>query len=132
MSRSLFFSLGSDGKLSPATAMEQAVLEVLAVPDDYTDSGALEIAESVLRSGAIENRARTGILCRDCAQGRHCCGAILGDLRHEPGRSQHRGRLVQAHPPQVRNLDHARGDACGRGPRGGWSLCGTRIGRLLR
>jgi len=60
MSRSLFFSLGSDGKLSHAPAMEQAVLEVLAVPDDYSDSGALEIAESVLRSGAIENRARTG------------------------------------------------------------------------
>ncbi|HUJ76797.1 MAG TPA: hypothetical protein VL359_18175, partial [bacterium] len=36
------------------------VLEVLAIPDDYTDASARVIAESVLNSGAIENRARVG------------------------------------------------------------------------
>ena len=60
MSRSLFFTLGSDAKLSPANAMEHAVLEVLTIPDDYTDSAVQEIASSVLQAGAIENRARTG------------------------------------------------------------------------
>lgn len=60
MSRSLFFTLGSDARLGPAASMEHAVLEVLTIPDDYTDLAVLEIAESVHRSGAIENRARTG------------------------------------------------------------------------
>jgi len=60
VNRSLFFTLENDAKLGLATAMEHAVLEVLTVPDEYTDSAAQEIAESVLKSGAIENRARTG------------------------------------------------------------------------
>lgn len=60
MNRSLFFTLEGDAKLGVATAMEQAVLEVLTVPDDYTDSAVQEIAESVLQSGAIESRARAG------------------------------------------------------------------------
>ncbi len=40
--------------------MENAVLEVLTIPDDYTDASARQIADSVFNSGAIENRARTG------------------------------------------------------------------------
>ncbi len=60
MNRSLFFGLEEGAKLGLATAMEHAVLEVLAVPDEYTDSAAREIAESVLSSGAIESRARGG------------------------------------------------------------------------
>ena len=60
MNRSLFFTLEGDTKLGLARAMEHAVLEVLTVPEEYTDSVAQEIAESVLRSGAIESRARTG------------------------------------------------------------------------
>ena len=60
MNRSLLFALEEGSKLGLATAMEQAVLEVLTVPDDYTDSAVREIAESVLRSGAIEGRARVG------------------------------------------------------------------------
>jgi hypothetical protein len=60
VNRSLFFTLEGDAKLGLATAMEHAVLEVLTVPDDYSDAAAQEIAESVLRSGAIESRARTG------------------------------------------------------------------------
>ena len=57
---SLYLTMGIDGKLAVATTMEHAVLEVLAVPDDYTETSALEIAESVINSGAIENRARSG------------------------------------------------------------------------
>ena len=60
MNRSLFFTVGDDGKLRAATSMGHAVLEVLAVPDDHSDASALEIAESVVQSGVIENRARTG------------------------------------------------------------------------
>jgi hypothetical protein len=60
VNRSLFFTLENDAKLGLATAMEHAVLEVLTVPDEYTDSAAQEIAESVLKSGAIEGRARAG------------------------------------------------------------------------
>jgi hypothetical protein len=60
LNRSLFFTLENEKKLGLATTMEHAVLEVLTVPDDYTDSAAQQIAESVLLSGAIENRARTG------------------------------------------------------------------------
>ena len=60
MSRSLFFTLEDGIRLGVAAAMEHAVLEVLTVPDDYTDSAVLEIAESVLKSGAIESRARAG------------------------------------------------------------------------
>jgi len=40
--------------------MDHAVLEVLSVPDDYTDAAAQQIAESVLTSGVIESRARAG------------------------------------------------------------------------
>ena len=49
-----------DGKLGAAATMESAVLEVLTVPEDYTNDSAQLIAESVLNSGAIENRARAG------------------------------------------------------------------------
>jgi len=55
MTRSLYFSIGVDRKLGLATAIENAVLEVLTVPDDYTDASAQQIAESVLNSGVIEN-----------------------------------------------------------------------------
>ena len=60
MNRSLFFTLENDAKLGLATAMEHAVLEVLTVPDEYSDAAAQAIAESVLNSGAIESRARSG------------------------------------------------------------------------
>ncbi len=60
MNRSLFYTVGVDGKLMAATTMGHAVLEVLAVPDDQADASALEITESVLQSGVIENRARAG------------------------------------------------------------------------
>ena len=60
MTRSLFFCIQIDGKLGAATTMENAVLEVLTVPDDYTNDSAQMIAESVLNSGAIVNRARVG------------------------------------------------------------------------
>ena len=60
MNRSLFYTIGADGKLMAATSMEHAILEVLAVPDDHTDASALEITESVLKSGVIEDRARAG------------------------------------------------------------------------
>ena len=60
MNRSLFFAKGEDAKLGVATTMEHAILEVLTVPDDYSDSAVQEIAESVLGTGAIEARARLG------------------------------------------------------------------------
>jgi len=60
MTRSLFFAIETDGKLGTAPSMDNAVLEVLTIPDDYTDASARLIAESVLNSGAIENRARAG------------------------------------------------------------------------
>ena len=60
MNRSLCFTMGVDQELAKATTMGHAVLEVLSVPDDYTDASALQIAGIVIKSGAIENRARTG------------------------------------------------------------------------
>ena len=60
MTRSLLFRIEVDGRLGAATAMENAVLEVLTIPDDYTNDSAQLIAESVLNSGAIVNRTRVG------------------------------------------------------------------------
>jgi len=60
VTRSLFFTLEDGARLGLATAMEHAVLEVVTVPDDYTDAAVQEIAQSVFKSGAIENRARAG------------------------------------------------------------------------
>ena len=58
--RSLCFTVGADGKLGHATSMEHAVLEVLLVPDDYTEAATGQIADSVMESGVIEGRARAG------------------------------------------------------------------------
>jgi hypothetical protein len=60
MNRSLCFSIESNERLRPATTMESAVLEVLTVPDDYSDAAVQTIAETVLSAGAIERRTRTG------------------------------------------------------------------------
>ncbi len=60
MNRSLYFSLEREATLTPAAAMEHAVLEVLAVPEEYSDAAARQIAETVFNSGAIETRARAG------------------------------------------------------------------------
>ncbi len=51
----------SNKSLGPAATMESAILEVLAVPDDYSDAAVKTIAETVLSSGAIKSRTRTGI-----------------------------------------------------------------------
>jgi hypothetical protein len=40
--------------------MEQAIIEVLAVPDDYPDESALQITDSVHKAGILEVRARVG------------------------------------------------------------------------
>jgi len=60
LTRSLYFAVEEHGKLGAATVMDHAVLEVLTVPDDYTDDAVRLIAESVFNSGAIEGRARSG------------------------------------------------------------------------
>ena len=60
MNRSLYFGLEQEATLTPAAAMEHAVLEVLAVPEEYTDAAARYIAETVFNAGAIETRARLG------------------------------------------------------------------------
>jgi len=61
MTRTLCFSMErGEGKLRLADAMESAVLEVLTVPEDYSDGAAQDIAETVFASGAIEGRARAG------------------------------------------------------------------------
>jgi hypothetical protein len=58
--RNLYFTVGPDGKLALATTMQHAVLEVLSIPEDYENDSALQIAESVFNSGAIESRVRAG------------------------------------------------------------------------
>jgi hypothetical protein len=58
--RSLYFALDSSATLSVATSMESAVVEVLSVPEDYTDEAALQIVDSVHKAGILELRARTG------------------------------------------------------------------------
>ena len=60
MNRSLYFSLEPDRSLVPAATMESAILEVLTIPDDYSDAAVQSIAESVLSSGAIKSPARSG------------------------------------------------------------------------
>jgi hypothetical protein len=60
MTRSLYFAVQADGRLGVPATMEQAALEVLSVPEDHTGASVLEIAESVVKSGAIALRARAG------------------------------------------------------------------------
>ena len=60
VTRSLYFTTDPTGALALATSMEHAIVEVLAVPDDYPDSAALQITESVHKAGILEGRARTG------------------------------------------------------------------------
>jgi len=61
MTRTLCFSMElGKSKLRLADSMESAVLEVLTVPEDYSDGAVQAIAEIVFASGAIEGRARAG------------------------------------------------------------------------
>lgn len=60
MTRSLYFTTDPAGALALATTMEHAIVEVLAVPEDYPDSAALQITESVHKAGILEVRARAG------------------------------------------------------------------------
>jgi hypothetical protein len=60
VTRSIYFARQDDGTLSLATSMEHAIIEVLSIPDDYTDGQAQQIAESVYKAGIIVGRARTG------------------------------------------------------------------------
>ncbi len=60
MTRSLYFAVEVDGKLEAATTMDHAVLEVLTVPEEYSNDDVRLIAESVFNSGVIETRARSG------------------------------------------------------------------------
>ena len=58
--RSLYFTTQTDGSLGLATTMEHAIIEVLGVPEEYTDAASLQIAESVHKAGLLEVRARAG------------------------------------------------------------------------
>jgi hypothetical protein len=60
LTRSLYFTTDPSGALALATTMEHAIVEVLAVPEDYPDSAALQITESVHKAGILEVRARAG------------------------------------------------------------------------
>jgi hypothetical protein len=60
VNRSLFFTTGPEGSLVLATAMEHAIIEVLAIPEDYPDEAAQQITESVHKAGILEVRARAG------------------------------------------------------------------------
>jgi hypothetical protein len=40
--------------------MEQAIVEVLSIPEEYSDEAALLIAETVHKAGILETRARVG------------------------------------------------------------------------
>jgi hypothetical protein len=60
VTRSIYFARQDDGSLSLATSMEHAILEVLSIPEDYSDSAAQQIAESVYKAGILVGRARTG------------------------------------------------------------------------
>lgn len=56
----MYFTADPSGALALATSMEHAIVEVLAVPEDYPDETALQIAETVHKAGILEVRARTG------------------------------------------------------------------------
>ena len=58
--RSLYFTTQTDGSLGLATTMEHAIIEVLGVPEEYTDDAAQQITEIVHKAGVIVGRARTG------------------------------------------------------------------------
>jgi hypothetical protein len=60
LTRSLYFTTDPAGALALATTMEHAIVEVLAVPEDYPDTAALQITESVHKAGILEVRARAG------------------------------------------------------------------------
>jgi hypothetical protein len=60
VNRSLFFTTNPEGSLVLATAMEHAIIEVLAIPEDYPDEAAQQITESVHKAGILEVRARAG------------------------------------------------------------------------
>ena len=60
MTRSLYFTTDAAGALALATSMEHAIVEVLAVPEDYPDEAALQITETVHKAGILDVRARVG------------------------------------------------------------------------
>ncbi len=60
MTRSLYFTADPSGVLTLATSMEHAIVEVLAVPDDYPDDAAVQITETVHKAGILDVRARAG------------------------------------------------------------------------
>jgi hypothetical protein len=60
VTRSIFFTIDPAGALALATSMEHAIVEVLAVPEEYPDTAALQITESVHKAGILEARARAG------------------------------------------------------------------------
>ena len=57
MTRILRFNRAVHGSLQPAPAGGGAVLEVLTIPEDYTDAAVQAIAETVFTSGAFEGLA---------------------------------------------------------------------------
>ena len=60
MTRSLYFTTDPAGSIVLATSMEHAIIEVLAIPEDYADEAAQQITESVHKAGILEVRARAG------------------------------------------------------------------------
>jgi hypothetical protein len=60
VTRSLYFTADPSGALALATSMEHAIVEVLAVPEDYADETALTITETVHKAGILDVRARAG------------------------------------------------------------------------
>ncbi len=60
MTRSLFFTTDDAGALALATSMEHAIIEVLAIPEDYADDAVQQITESVHKAGILDVRARVG------------------------------------------------------------------------
>jgi hypothetical protein len=58
--RSLYFTTASDGGLGIATSMDKAILEVIGIPEEYPDTAAQQITESVFRAGILVARARVG------------------------------------------------------------------------
>jgi hypothetical protein len=57
MTRNFRFNRALHGSLQPAPAGGGAVLEVLTVPEEYTDAAVQAIAETVFTSGAFEGLA---------------------------------------------------------------------------
>ena len=60
--KSLYFLTDESGKLCLAsTIIQRAIIEVLDIPEDYTDTEVLAITDTVYKAGVLKAPGRSGV-----------------------------------------------------------------------